>query len=76
MILIILGTVLLVIGLVLAATRTASRGKLSDPHSTGSTRQINTLEPKGRGDRLSLKSDIPGLALMIVGGLLLLTAFL
>ena len=73
---IIIGALLLVAGIGLAAARTASRGKLSDPHATGPERQINTLEPQGRGARLSLKADLPGLALMIVGGLLLLTAFI
>jgi hypothetical protein len=73
---IILGALLLVAGIVLAATRTASRGRLSDLHATGPSRETDTLEPQGRGGSLSLKSDLPGLALMIAGAFLLLTGFL
>ena len=71
---IILGALLLVIGIVMAASRTASRGKLSDPHATGPLRKTNTLEPRGRGGRLSLKADLPGLALMAIGAVLVFTA--
>lgn len=70
-----LGVLLLVSGIILAATRTASRGKLSDPHATGASRRSYTLEPRGRGNRLSVKADLPGLALVALGALLLLTAF-
>lgn len=71
---IIIGALLIVSGIALAAARTASRGKLSDPHTTGPRRHGHTLEPRGRGARLSLKADLPGLALMLIGALLLLTA--
>jgi hypothetical protein len=69
--LIALGALLLIGGIVLAATRTASRGKLSDPQASDPGDQIETLEPRGRGDRLSIKADLPGLALMIIGAMLL-----
>jgi hypothetical protein len=71
-----LGVLLLVGGIILAATRTAARGKLSDPHATGVSRRLDTLEPRGRGGRLSIKADLPGFALMAIGALLLLTAFI
>lgn len=41
---IVLGALLLIIGIVLAAARTVTRGKLSDLHRTGPTRRNNTLE--------------------------------
>ena len=75
MVTIILGALLIVAGIALAAARTASRGKLSDPHPTGPTGQTNTLEPRARGSRLGLKADLPGLALMIVGAVLLFSSF-
>jgi hypothetical protein len=71
-----LGVLLLVSGIIVAATRTASRGKLSDPHATGVSGRPDTLEPRGRGGRLSIRADLPGLALMAMGALLLLNAFL
>jgi hypothetical protein len=76
MISIALGVLLLVGGIILAAMRTASRGKLSDPHAIGASMRPDTLEPRGRGGRLSFKADLPGFALMAIGALLLLTAFI
>lgn len=73
---IVLGALLIVGGIALAAARTASRGKLSDPHATGPDRHHDTLEPRGRGSRLSIKADLPGLALVVAGMLVLLTALL
>ena len=70
MFLIALGALLIIGGIVLAATRTASRGKLSDPHGSAPGDQVETLEPQGRGDRLSIKADLPGLALMAIAALL------
>lgn len=70
MFLIALGALMIVAGIALAAARTASRGKLSDPHASAPGHPIDTLEPRGRGDRLSMKSDLPGLALMVVGTVL------
>jgi hypothetical protein len=73
---IILGALLIVAGVVLAATRTASRGKLADPHATRPGKRTDTLEPRGRGARLSIKADLPGIAMIIIGALLLLNAFI
>lgn len=69
---IVLAALLIVSGVALAAARTASRGKLSDPHATTPGRKMDTLEPRGRGARLSIKADLPGIALIVVGVLLLL----
>ena len=69
MVLIAIGAVLVISGIVVAASRTASRGKLSEPHGG----RAGTLEPRGRGDRLSLKADLPGIALILVGIVLIFT---
>jgi hypothetical protein len=71
MILIALGALLVIGGLVLAAARTVSRGKLSDPHAKIPGHRMDTLEPRGEGKRLSIKADLPGLALMAAGGVLI-----
>jgi hypothetical protein len=71
-----LGALLIISGVTLAATRTASRGKLSDPHETARGSHPDTLEPRGRGSRLSLKSDLLGVALVIIGSVLLFSGFL
>lgn len=64
---------LLVIGgMVLTATRTATRGRLSEARPRKLSGRPDTLEPRGRGSRLSIKADLPGLGLMAIGGLLLL----
>lgn len=67
MLLIVLGALLAVAGVVFAATATIGRGRLSEaaPETRG------TLEPMGRGRRLSLKAELPAFAL-IAGGVLLL----
>jgi hypothetical protein len=69
---IVLGTLLIVSGVALAAVRTASSGKLSDPDATGPGRRLGTLEPRGRGGGLSFNADLPGIALVIAGAILLL----
>jgi hypothetical protein len=74
--LIVIGALLIVSGISLAAWRTASRGSLSDPHATGPGAQMETLEPRGRGGRLSFKADLPGIGLVVAGAILLLSAFL
>ena len=54
--------------MVLTATRTLQRGRLSDPEAVR-----DTLEPKGSGRRLSVKADLPGIVLIAIGSLLLLS---
>jgi hypothetical protein len=73
---IVLGALLIVSGIALAAWRTASRGKLSDPHATGPGGRTDTLEPEGLGGKFSVKADLPGIALVIAGAILLLGGFL
>lgn len=68
MMLVWIGALLVIAGVVLTATRTLQRGRLSDPEAVR-----DTLEPKGSGRRLSVKADLPGIALIAVGSLLLLS---
>ena len=63
-----IGALLVIIGVVLTATRTLQRGRLSDPEAVR-----DTLEPKGSGRRLSIKADLPGIVLIAIGSLLLLS---
>jgi hypothetical protein len=68
MMLVWIGALLVIVGVVLTATRTLQRGRLSDPEAVR-----DTLEPKGSGRRLSVKADLPGFALIAIGSLLLLS---
>lgn len=71
MILIALGALLVVAGIALAAVRTVSDGKLSDPHAKIPGHRTDTLEPQGQGRRLSIKDDLPGFLLMAAGAVLI-----
>lgn len=71
MALILLGALLMVIGVSLAAIKSAGRGRLSKPPSPVDGETRDTLEPQGRGKRLSIKTDLPGIALMVLGGILI-----
>jgi hypothetical protein len=68
MMLVWIGALLVIAGVVLTATRTLQRGRLSDPEAVR-----DTLEPKGSGRRLSVKADLPGIVLIAIGSLLLLS---
>jgi hypothetical protein len=67
-----IGALLVISGVVLAAVRTAQRGRLSDVPRPAATAGPDTLEPAGRGRRLAIKADLPGLALIALGAVLLL----
>lgn len=69
MLLIVAGALLIVCGMVVATISTLRRGRLSQARQPVTPR--DTLEPTGKGRRLSLKSDMPGLALILLGALLL-----
>ena len=71
MLLIAIGALLIIIGVVLAATATLRRGRLSQAEQPDSHAPRYTLEPTGRGRRLGLKADLPGLALIAIGVILL-----
>src|SRR3546814_5958983 len=57
-------------GVVWAAMTTTRRGRLSDPEPAP-TKSADTLEPAGRGRRLSLSAELPAFALIIVGAVIL-----
>lgn len=69
-----IGALLIICGVVLTATRTIQHGRLSDARRPPAAAAPDTLEPKGRGRGLGIKADLPGLALIVLGALLLLSA--
>ena len=71
MLLITIGALLAIGGIVLAANSTLKSGRLSEAEEPISHQPRDSLEPTGRGRRLSLKADLPGLALIAIGILLL-----
>jgi hypothetical protein len=75
MALVVAGVVLVIVGVALAAVRTAGSGRLSQPNAQTSVRPT-TLEPTGKGRRFSLKADLPGLGMAALGGLLILAGAL
>jgi hypothetical protein len=74
MALVLIGALLVIVGVGLAAGRTAARGRLSQTPQTSA--RPDTLEPTGRGRRLSLKADLPGLALAALGAVLIVAGVL
>ncbi|PBC05111.1 hypothetical protein [Mesorhizobium sp. WSM3860] len=80
---VILGALLTIAGVVYMAGATLRRGRLSDPASAAPDRPAPelatpgpTLEPRRRGLRfLGLSQNWPGLAMMAVGIVLLLSVF-
>ena len=71
MVLIAIGALLIIAGVVVAANTQARRGRLSQAEQPISHAPRDTLEPSGQGRRLSLKADLPGLAMIAVGVILL-----
>jgi hypothetical protein len=80
MALVVIGALFVIVGLTMAAVRTAGRGRLSQPNTQTSATQTsarpNTLEPTGEGRRLSLKADLAGLGMAAVGAILILAGAL
>jgi hypothetical protein len=72
MLLIWIGAFCVLGGVLFMASQSIRRGRLSDAGRSRSAVGADTLEPKGRTGAFSLKANWPGLALMIVGGILLL----
>lgn len=67
-----LGAVLVICGILYMALATIFRGRLSDPHL--SSVRTETLEPTQRSLRfLGFKSNWPGLLLIVVGAVLLVS---
>ena len=71
MLLIAIGALFIIAGVVTAAMSTLKRGRLSQAEQPISHEPRDSLEPTGRGRTLSLKADLPGLALVGIGVILL-----
>jgi hypothetical protein len=71
MVLIAIGALLIIAGVVVAANATLRRGRLSQAEQPISHEPRDTLEPIGQGRRLSFKADLPGLAIIAAGVILL-----
>ena len=71
MLLISLGALCILAGIVLSTVRTLRRGRLSQPRSLTADPAPDTLEPRGRGDRLNLAVDLPGIGLALLGAVLI-----
>ena len=71
MLLIAIGALFIIGGVVLAANATLRRGRLSEAEQPISHEPRDTLEPSGQGRRLSFKADVPGLAMIVIGVILL-----
>lgn len=67
---VVIGALCVIVGVAMAAVRTAEQGRLSQPHARASARP-DTLEPTGKGRRLSFKPDLPGLGLVALGVILI-----
>ena len=74
MTLIMLGALLVFIGVLFMAAQPLWRGRLSGGRRLGSGKSTDTLEPPRPARGFGIKSNWPGLALVVVGGLLLLIA--
>lgn len=74
MALVVIGALLIIAGVVLAALSTIREGRLSEPPDAPSAETRATLEPSGRGRRLNFKVDLPGILLFVLGVILLVLA--
>ena len=70
MALVVIGALLVIVGVAMAAVRTAGRGRLSQPN-TQTSAQPTTLEPPGKGRQLSLRADVLGLGIAALGAILI-----
>jgi hypothetical protein len=68
-----IGALLFICGIVLMARTAIFRGEMSEPHASRRGSGDVTLEPRHRGLRfLGVAANWPGIALAVVGGLMLL----
>jgi len=75
MALVAIGALFVIVGVAMAAVRTAGRGRLSQPNTQLSARP-NTLEPTGEGRRLNIKADLLGLGMAALGAILIVAGAL
>lgn len=74
MTLVYLGAALMIAGVAVMTITTAKRGRLSEPHRIAPDAPRETLEPTGKGRRMSLRSDLPGASLVAIGALMILAS--
>jgi hypothetical protein len=67
-----LGALLVLIGVLLMAAPPIWRGRLSGRRSRSAVAGANTLEPRKPGAGFGLATNWPGLALVVLGAILLL----
>ena len=67
-----LGALLVLGGVLLTAAKALSRGRLSEARGRGQVSAGHTLEPRRPSGGLSLKANWAGIALIVLGCLLLL----
>jgi hypothetical protein len=67
-----LGALLILAGVLMTAGKALFRGRLSEPRGSGQASAIDTLEPRKHGRGLSLSANWAGLALIVLGALMLL----
>jgi hypothetical protein len=68
-----IGALLILCGVVYMAAAALNRGRMSDPHRNPEDTTDTTLEPRHRGlGFLGLTANWPGLALAVLGGIMLL----
>jgi len=75
MALVVVGALLVIVGVAMAGVRTAGQGRLSQ-HNPQMSARPDTLEPTGRGRRLSLKADLLGLGIAALGAILMVAGAL
>jgi hypothetical protein len=71
-----IGAALVILGIVVSTITTLRRGRLSQAEQPVTHEPRDTLEPQGRGRRLSLGADLPGIALIALGAILLIASAL
>ena len=71
MIVILFGALLVLVGLLYMAYEAIWRGRLSGASRRATTEERTTLEPKGRSAAFDPKANWPGLALIVLGAILL-----
>lgn len=71
MLLISLGALCMIAGVLIATLSTLRRGRLSQSDREKGRRGRDSLEPSGRGDRLNLIGDLPGIGIMLIGAVLI-----
>lgn len=76
MLLIWFGALFMIAGVLIATLSTLRRGRLSQSRRVKGRVRRDTLEPSGRGDRLNLMGDLPGISLILIGAVLIFVSAL